>query len=795
MRAKKFELFLLSLLVLLFALCEDALTNPDKSIGTSSKIKSAQDRIGRPLSYPRLYFTQAKLKELRKKISDDAVVSQAWEDMLKRADRLVNEKLVSRQYSESGTGQHGNYGRPSSQISNMGTTLGFAYQMTGKSEYAEKLREALLHYGSLNRWAGDAKRDPPWNSELNTARFCFGYAVGYDSIHDFLSESDRKTIIQTMVKRGILPTLNDWILPEKRIHALDSMGHNWWSVCVSMAGIAALSIQGEDPRAEQWAEQVRDAFPEWFAYQGNILQNKTGNFDRKGAFYESVSYANYALSEYLLFHLAYSNVHSDQSLPKIPVLEKVGDFFVHTSYPTSDSLLSVNFGDSSLSASGSGTLRMLLANGFDSPSYHWYITRTDSGLRNPIGLVYYQIQKRKIPPANLPASFIYPDIGWVMMRSSWEDNSTMLAVKSGFAWNHAHPDAGSFVLFHAGKPLIIDSGNCSYSRREYTSYYRHSKAHNVVLIDGAAQNPEDCGNGDRGVVHPGQVRHLMDLAGIKYVLADATGPTSWKFSRNYRHFLWIDDVILIFDDIRTHETGQLEWLLHFEGTVQEQGPEIHLSNGTQAKAIVRPLFPKDMAVVRKKGLKDHNPDEEVEYLAFAPKEQKREMKFITVILPLGQSSKNSTVDIELLEGDEMLGVRISRNKKITEVFLNLRADGRRMHRNSNKIIHGWDTDAYLFGTTRPVGSSDDPDSINRGFVICGSYLRKNNKIGFDSLSKVYSVFATEDNRLDIALQGQPIVNCEIRAKDKPAKTILNGKAINPLWNELKKMVKCNTSQL
>ena len=217
MRAKKFELFLLSLLVLLFALCEDALTNPDKSIGTSSKIKSAQDRIGRPLSYPRLYFTQAKLKELRKKISDDAVVSQAWEDMLKRADRLVNEKLVSRQYSESGTGQHGNYGRPSSQISNMGTTLGFAYQMTGKSEYAEKLREALLHYGSLNRWAGDAKRDPPWNSELNTARFCFGYAVGYDSIHDFLSESDRKTIIQTMVKRGILPTLNDWILPEKRI--------------------------------------------------------------------------------------------------------------------------------------------------------------------------------------------------------------------------------------------------------------------------------------------------------------------------------------------------------------------------------------------------------------------------------------------------------------------------------------------------------------------------------------------------------------------------------------------------
>jgi hypothetical protein len=779
MRNTELRLLVLSLLMLI-PLYGNALAEPVNTVGSS---------------YPRLYFTKVKLKELRKKISDDAVVRQAWEDMLKRANRLVKEKLVSREYAESGTGQHGNYGRPSSQISAMGTTLGLVYQMTGKSEYAEKLREVLLHYGKLNRWAGDAHRDPPWNSELNTARFCFGYAVGYDSIHDYLSESDRKVIIQTMIDRGILPTLNDWILPEKRIHALDSMGHNWWSVCVSMAGVAALSILGEEPRTEQWVEQVRDSFPEWFAYSGNILQNKTKNFDRKGAFYESVGYANYALSEYLLFRLAYSNVHPDQSLPKIPILEKTGDFFVHTSYPTSDSLLSVNFGDSSLSASGAGTLRMLLANGFDSPAYHWYITRTDSGLRDPIGLVYYQLRNQKAAPPDLLTSYIYPDIGWVMMRSSWEDDATMLAVKSGFTWNHAHPDAGSFVLFHRGKPLIIDSGNCSYNRREYTSYYRHSKAHNVVLIDGAAQNPEDCGNGDRGVVHSGQVRHLMDLAGIKYVLADATGPTSWKFSRNYRHFLWIDDVILIFDDIRTYETGQLEWLLHFDGQAQERGSEIHLSNGTQTGAIVRPLFPKDMAVVRKKGLKDHDPDEEVEYLALVPKEKNREMKFITIILPLGQSGKSSISDIELLEGDEMLGVRISRNKKITEVFLNLRADGRRMHRNSNKIIHGWDTDAYLFGTTRPIGSSDDPDSISRCFVICGSYLRKNGKAVLDSLSKVHSIFAIENSRLDIALQGQPIINCEIRAKEKPVKTILNDKTVNPPWNELQKTVKYHISPL
>jgi len=548
------------------------------------------------------------------------------------------------------------------------------------------------------------------------------------------------------------------------------------------------SVLGDEPQAEQWLEHITDGFPQWFAYQGNILQNKSPNFDREGAFYESVNYANYALSEYLLFHLAYSNTFGADCLPEIPLLEKAGDFFVHTSYPTSDSLLSVNFGDSNIKASGSRTLRLLLANGFDSPAYHWYITRTDPGLRDPVSLVNYGLQKRNDPPPGLSESVIYPDIGWAMMRSSWGNDAIMLAVKSGFAWNHAHPDAGSFILFHKGKPLIIDSGNCSYSRREYTAYYRQSKAHNVILIDGQAGNPEACGGPDRGVVHPGRVDHLMDQAGIKYVLADAAGPTSWKFSRNYRHFLWIDDVILIFDDVRAHEPGQLEWLLHFDGQAREDGAEIRLSNGP-AEAIVRPLFPKNMAVLRKKGLKDHDPDTEVEYLAFALDGKSREAKFITAILPLDKPANQPDVKLDLLEGDEMLAVRITRPNEITEVFLNLRADGRKMHRNSNKIIHGWDTDAYLFALTRPADSPDDPDSIRRCLVACGSYLRKNNKVMLDSLSKVYSVFETDGRKLDVTLQGQPVINCRIRAAAKPSAATLNGQPATPDWNTSTNMAK------
>ena len=756
------------------------IVNPVPAANSSQKAKTTYATSDLSIQpHPRLFYTPAKIKLLRSRIETNPRFQDAWQKIRDRADKLLSEKLVSKEYAEGGRGQHGNYGRPSRQISTMAMYLGLTFQCTKEPKYAEKLREALLHFIKLNRWAGDAKRDPPWHSELNTAHFCFGYALGYDSIYDTLSENDRRTIARGMVRLGILPILNDWVLAEKRIHALDSMGHNWWSVCVATAGVASLSLIGDEPQAAEWVTTINRAFPEWFYYRGNILQNKSRNFDHRGAFYESVNYADYALFEYLLFHLAHQNTFPDALPPDIPLLDSAGDFFVHTCYPASDFLRNINFGDSSLKAHGARTLQLLIANGFETDQYHWYLNRTDDGLNNPLGIINYQTKPKTSAPRNLPHSILYPDIGWAMLRNSWEDNATMLAVKSGVAWNHAHPDAGSFIFFHGGKPLIIDSGNCSYSRREYSTYYRHSKAHNVVLIDGHAQNPQDIAHGDRGTVTTGRLRYLLDTAGIKYVLADATGPTSWKFSRNYRHFLWLDDIILIFDDIRTHESGKLEWLLHYEGKAEQKGADIYLRNG-DAKAIVKSIYPEKLNLTEKIGLKDHDPDTKIPYLALSPPEDLSEAKFIIAIIPLPATIKNreaatepkgevdgELTQLKLLKAKNMLGVRVTAKDKITDVYLNLRADGRRMHRNSNNIIDGWDTDAYLFALTRPADAQpNDIDSVTRYFIACGSYLRKENTVILDSLSKIYTVFTANQPDLKIDLQGQPLLNATINTPNQ-----------------------------
>ena len=716
-------------------------------------------------AHPRLYFPPARLAAFRARQAGNPTLNEQWDRMLRRADELTGDKLTPLQNAK----QINFAGR---QLSSMGMTLGLAWRMTGKELYARKLREALLHCVSYDRWVSKdmLRRTPSWHSDLNTAALTFGCATGYDAIFDFLSAAERKTIAEGLARLGILAILNDWVLPEKRIHALDSMGHNWWSVCVSGAGVGALALLGEDPRAAGWVQQVALGFELWFGYRGNVLQNKAVNFDAAGAFYESVDYANYALQEYLNFRLALSNAMPEYSQPRNLALAGVGDYLVQVFYPSSSSDLTVNFGDSSLHVRSFNTTILLLANGLGSAALRWYAQRRDGNSNDPLALLYPFKGTSPALPA-LPTSVTYPENGWAIMRSSWADNATLLAMKSGFTWNHAHADAGSFMLFHAGMPLIIDSGNCNYSRREYAEYYCQSRAHNVVLVGGQEEPRVDL---YRGAKFSGRMHELVGGLGVKYVYADATGPMARYLLRNYRHWLWLEGAILIFDDLLAYEPTKYDWLLHYAGQCQRDGNNLTLTNGA-AKAAVNLLYPAQLAVREVQGLADGNPDRKVSYLAFSTTESRAEQKFIAVILPLAEG--RTPPEVELLRGPAALGVRLKHGRETTDVYLNLMADGRCMHKNANNAIAEWETDAYLFAMTYPTGGACSPETVIRWFVSAGSYLRHGGQTILDSLSQVTTVFqpGQSGRAMDVRLHGQDVIEAAFYCFAKPTQLKVNGR--------------------
>jgi hypothetical protein len=73
---------------------------------------------------------------------------------------------------------------------------------------------------------------------------------------------------------GIEPSLNDWLSADKRLHTLNSMGHNWWSSIVFQAGVASLAVMNEVPEAKNWAEDVLQSADEWFSFSGSVRENK-----------------------------------------------------------------------------------------------------------------------------------------------------------------------------------------------------------------------------------------------------------------------------------------------------------------------------------------------------------------------------------------------------------------------------------------------------------------------------------------------------------------------------------------
>ena len=461
------------------------------AIGATMAAPAILTRVGAQTSTPSVtagpavFFPVAKVNAFRARLASEPRLRARWSRLLKQADGLAAVKLMT--FSEAnyippgtrigatGMGMNANYGAASGQMRKLGPTLGLAWRVTGEERYARTLREALLNFAGFERWISQARLDrlQPWHSDLNTAGLTLGCAAAYEAIHGVLTPWERRHIAEGLARLGIIPAMDDWALPGRRTHALDSMGHNYYSICPAGAGIGALALLGDDPRALEWVRAADSALEQWIGYSGLALLNKPANFDPAGAYYEGVGYANYACSYYLMFRLGLANARPQSPPARLPQLERMAEFFAHTYYPASGGLLSVNFGDSDLDEGAAEAMRMLAANGFSPSLARWYLDRADPGSIDPFALLYVDDDAAGVANS-LPRSAMYPGIGWATMRSSWESDATMVAMKSGMYWNHAHADAGSFILFHAGKPLLIDPGYCHYSRPEYTGYYCQS---------------------------------------------------------------------------------------------------------------------------------------------------------------------------------------------------------------------------------------------------------------------------------------------------------------------------------
>lgn len=599
---------------------------------------------------------------------------------------------------------------------------------------------AVVLLGWLEEWPEWNAQAPKngWRSDLWTADCAAAMGLALDQLSDVLPGARRRELQETLLRRGVLPVLEEWIDPEKRIHALDSMGHNWWSVCVAGATIGLFAVADEEPRSAEWFDLIAEGFIDFFAYPGNVLQNKQPTFGSQGDFIESVGYLDYALHNTVLAFDLYRDCLGRDLAAEIPVLERVCDYYMACVQPLRGGVRRLNFGDMGSGRETVGAYNhnpaavwLWLAGRFGRGDLFHLVKRTHPHPEDIQDFLFWPEGLEDAGFTGKPADTVFRSIGVAVMRDGYADDATVIAVKTGEKWNHNQSDAGSYILSAKGVEFFIDPGTTEYSNPLHRSYFKSSNAHNVVLHDGRGQM-EDLD--DLGTKFMGSIASHLFAPGYKYVLADATGPWEGVYRRFYRHMLWLGDIVVMVDDLMAWRDGDWTALFHHAGHAEVRGDGFTVCNGglTLDASFIDPVPAR--VETRTGHLSCMLPDEfkyrykvgEQPYLAAHYPAAGVRAKILTLFELPGAE----TGGLLRLKGPQFSGLRMVHGTGTTEVLCNHRADGSVMHLNSDFEAEGVATDGFL-----TVVQRNSAGEVCAAGLHNASYLRVDGRTLFSSLLK------------------------------------------------------------
>ena len=327
--------------------------------------------------------------------------------------------------------------------------LSYAYRMTGQVKYASRTEKEMLAVSTFSDW------NP--SHFLDVAEMTVAMAIGYDWVYDQLSPASREIIKSAILQKGIDPSLssrnNGWLKSD----------NNWNQVCNAGMSYGALAIFEDTPELSKM-----------------IIDRSVGSikvsmdvYAPDGAYPEGYGYWDYGTSFNVMFLSAIEKIwKTDYALSQIPGFMKTAAYMVNMIGATG---LCFNYADNGL-------------NGGMHPTMFWFASKTNNRSVLWNQRKYMESEKRFTYDRLLPAVLIWgssiriadivqpEEIMWVgkgeapvaLMRASWTDpRAIYIGFKGGRAWtNHAHMDAGSFVMEADGVRWASDFGPQDYHSLE-----------------------------------------------------------------------------------------------------------------------------------------------------------------------------------------------------------------------------------------------------------------------------------------------------------------------------------------
>lgn len=455
----------------LFAQTAYKYARPDRATLLSAlKVKNPN------FEHPRLFARSADFDILRKKIESDPEMKNWFEDILKRANRIVTIDTVPYAYEPI------HVSPPISRsVPGRIYALAMAHQITGKQKYADRAIRELV---AIADW-------PDWGIRpnfLSVADIMQAFSVGYDWCYAAMTPVQHTVVRNAIVIKGLKKMIDEYNTNPTYIfeNAIGNVfgNNNWNPWCNGAASACALVIGDEEPTI--CGEVLERALV--------IVENFAGTYAPDGASVEGVGYGNGAMSCYIKWIAAMeSALGTSYNYFDVPGIPEYVYFAPYMNGPDA----SLNFHDAGNDTKKYLDVTFFIANKLRKPALG-NMRKNDIQNGNTraevFDLLWYRPEDYGKTTETLPLDKCFGGLVQTgSFRSSFTDpNAIFLAFHAGENdVCHTHLDIGQFNIDAMGLNWAMDLGtdpityNGAYkgTYNRYEIYRLNPGGHNTLLIN------------------------------------------------------------------------------------------------------------------------------------------------------------------------------------------------------------------------------------------------------------------------------------------------------------------------
>lgn len=533
---------------------------------TADKLQQDFNKNTTANEHPRLLVDDTKISQIKAKMNSDSYYASLVNGIISAADKAIAANVIA-DYETSYVSFRTN--EAAEAFETRVKNLSFAYLITGDSKYAD---QALLDLEAVSAFP-----DLNYSHIIDSGMWSSGLALGYDWLYNYMSEEQKKTIADAIIRLEIEPVSRAYYagLPGNAVpsdpykgggiqssNAFTRWKSNYGAYVNSGMILSALAVTESDP--ELCFDSIEKALR---SYEYVLAGMETGEWLESPRYWRTmqsdIAYTASALMSVL---------DNDYHLLSAPGMKEQSENLIH--YTSLNSRFSYGDDSNSYYTIFSQEPFSFYANYYDLPhvaamrtikltdslrsKYSGKINSKDPGI---LDVVYYTpVESVEEAMKAIPRVAVKKGSESFIVHQDFLDPEAFFFASAGgpTSFYHSHYDSGDFLFDLGGENWAVTLDSGAYNVPTDERYESSTAGHNTLMIGGVNQK--------KGTFAP--VIDYKESDEGAYAVYDMT--ELYDGAQSIQRGFYIDDyytAVTVRDEIKLDAATEGYWFMHTDADV------------------------------------------------------------------------------------------------------------------------------------------------------------------------------------------------------------------------------------